>query len=161
MKVILFLFFSVCIIPAARGDPVNNTALVEQIKQQNELMADLLQLYQAGYNPVKTDIASLLDHKKIEKYLKDNSDISANTGIMLAKMDSLKESVDSVDNKVGAIETRLGAAEKAVVKNETLINRNTTDISRIFYVIAVVAGFLSAAAWAGHSWMHRNDDRGG
>lgn len=157
MSFFLFLF----LVPYARGDPLENRELIHQIKLQNELMGDLLQLYQAGYNPTKTDMAALLDHKKIEKYLVESSITSKNTGIMLSKMDALKEGLDDINSKMEGVEIRLVKQETKSGRHEVMIDRNTIDISRIFYVIAVVSGFLAAAAWAGHSWAHRNDDSGG
>ena len=165
ISTILLLLCPLILVPScARGDPLTEqtgAALVAALHAQNELLADRNQLVSVGYDPQKTELAALLESKQLKRYFEQTDIMAANSTAVKQGVEQMQTSLQSLSVKMDAVVDRLARNEERDGRQDVLINRNTLDISRIFYVIAAVAGFLSAAAWAGHGWAHRNDGRGG
>lgn len=156
----IFLLFA----PCARGDPLTEqtgAALVAALQKQNELLSDHNQLMFAGYDEQKTELSALLESKQLKRYFDQTDTMAVNSTAVKQGVEQMQASLQSFSVKMDTLVDRLAKNEERDGMQDVLINRNTLDISRIFYVIAAVSGFLAAAAWAGHSWAHRNDDRGG
>jgi hypothetical protein len=164
MKIGLVFFLLLFFAPCARGDPLTEqtgAALVAALHAQNELLADRNQLISVGYDPQKTDLAALLESKQLKRYFEQTDTMAVNSTAVKQGVEQMQDSLYKLSGNMDTLVDRLANNEERDGKQDVLINRNTLDISRIFYVVAAVAGFLAAAAWAGHGWAHRNDNRGG
>lgn len=160
MKIGLVLFLLLFFVPCAKGDPLKEqtaAALVAAIRAQNELLADRNQLMSAGYDEQKTELAALLESEQLKRYFDQTDTMAINSTAVKQGVEQMQTTLHALSGKMDDLVDRLARNEERDSKQDVLIDRNTLDISRIFYVIAVVSGFLAAAAWAGHRWAHRDN----
>lgn len=161
MKIGLVLFLLLFFVPCAKGDPLKEqtaASLVAAIHAQNELLADRNQLMSAGYDERKTELAALLESEQLKRYFDQTDTMAINSTAVKQGVEQMQNTLHALSGKMDNLVDRLARNEERDSKQDVLIDRNTLDISRIFYVIAVVSGFLAAAAWAGHRWAHRGNN---